>query len=82
MPNRTKAQLAKHYRDYQGRPDQIAKRSERNKARRLLEKEGVVRKGDGKDVDHKRPIRSGGTNARSNLRAIPKGRNRGWEDGV
>ena len=82
MPNRTKAQLKKHYAEYQGTPEQIRKRSERNKARRLMEKEGLVRKGDGKDVDHKKPIRAGGTNARTNLRVMSKSRNRGWEDGV
>ena len=78
---RSKEYYARHYATYQGTPEQIAKRSERNKARREMEKAGLVRKGDGKDVDHKTPIRDGGTNHRSNLRVIPKGRNRGWRDG-
>lgn len=73
---------AKEYRDYQGTPEQIRNRSERNKARRLMEKKGLVHKGDGKDVDHKHMIKDGGTNAPSNLRAIPKSRNRGWRDGT
>jgi hypothetical protein len=38
------------------------------KARRMMEAEGAVQKGDGKDVDHKKPMRSGGTTTRSNLR--------------
>jgi hypothetical protein len=77
MPNRTKAELAKHYRDYQGTPAQIAKRSERNKARRLMEgKHGKVALA-GKDVDHKRPMRSGGTSAPGNLRLRSVKANRG-----
>lgn len=80
--HRTPEQMRQHYKEYQGTPEQIAKRSDRNKARRAMEKTGAVRKGDGMDVDHKRPIRAGGTNAKKNLRVIPKGRNRGWRDGV
>jgi hypothetical protein len=30
------------------------------------------------DVDHKRPLRDGGTNSKSNLRVISKSRNRGF----
>jgi hypothetical protein len=47
-----------------------------------MERAGAVSKGDGKDVDHKKPIRSGGTTTRGNLRAIPASKNRGWRDGV
>jgi hypothetical protein len=80
--HRTPEQMRKMSRGYNARPEQVKNRTERNAARRMLEKEGVVRKGDGKDVDHKKPLRSGGGNSRGNLRAISKGRNRGWEDGV
>ena len=69
-------------RGYNSRPDQIKERSENNQARAMLAKEGLVRKGDSKDVDHIRPQRSGGTNKRSNLRAISRSKNRGWRDGV
>lgn len=41
------------YRNYHGKPEQIKNRASRNAARKKLEKEGKVRKGDGKDVDHK-----------------------------
>lgn len=68
----------KEYREYQGTPEQIKKRSQRNAARREMEKEGLVHKGDGKDVDHKRPIDKGGSNARSNLRVVSKSTNRGF----
>jgi hypothetical protein len=56
------------YQNYHAQPEQIKKRASRVKARRMLEKEGAVTKGDNKDVDHKKPLRSGGTTTRSNLR--------------
>ena len=54
-------------------------RAERNKARRMLMKEGVVSKGDGKDVDHKQPLSKGGTTRRSNLKAVPASKNRSFK---
>jgi hypothetical protein len=64
------------YDNYQGKPEQIKKRAERVKARRMMEKIGAVHKGDGKDVDHKKPLRSGGTTTKSNLRVRSKSVNR------
>lgn len=61
---------------YESSPTQRRNRSERITARRELTKEGVVRKGDGKDVDHRQPLSKGGSNARSNLRAISASANR------
>lgn len=80
--HRTPGQIRRQVRGYNARPENVAKRVKNNQARATLEKEGKVRKGDGKDVDHKKPLRSGGSNARSNLRAMPASRNRGWRDGV
>lgn len=60
------------------KPGQQAKRTKTNAARAMLEKEGLVKKGDGQDVDHKKPLRAGGSNARSNLRAISSAKNRAW----
>jgi hypothetical protein len=68
----------KEYANYQGKPEQIRKRSMRNKARRKLMKEGRVRKGDGKDVDHKQPISLGGGNNPSNLRIQTDNANRSF----
>ena len=72
--------MARNYRseydNYQGQPEQIKKRAERVKARRLMEKKGVARKGDGKDVDHVTPMRSGGTSTPGNLRMRSKSSNR------
>lgn len=64
------------YNNYHAQPEQIKKRAERVKARRMMEKTGAVTKGDGKDVDHKKPLRSGGTTTRSNLRVRSKSANR------
>jgi len=66
----------KEYREYHGKPEQIKKRDMRNKARRMMEKEGRVRKGDGKEVDHKVPLSKGGSNSRRNLRIVSRTTNR------
>lgn len=49
------------YAEYQGRPDQIKKRTERNKARATLVKAGKLHKGDGKDAAHVKAIDKGGS---------------------
>jgi 5-methylcytosine-specific restriction endonuclease McrA len=69
----------KEYREYHGTPEQRANRSKRVLARRAYEKEH----GDqtGKDIDHKNPLRNGGSNAMSNLRASTVKKNRGWNRG-
>jgi hypothetical protein len=64
---------------YDGRPDVKKRRALRNAARRAMEKEGKVKKGDGKDVDHKRPLTKGGTNNKSNLKAVPASVNRSFK---
>jgi hypothetical protein len=64
------------YKNFHGKPEEIKKRAERVKARRMMEKTGAVTKGDGKDVDHKKPLRSGGTTTKSNLRVRSKSANR------
>jgi hypothetical protein len=64
------------YANYQGTEEQKKKRAQRNKARRMMERTGAATKGDGKDVDHVKPMRSGGTSAKSNLRMRNKSANR------
>jgi len=68
----------KEYEQYQGTEEQKKKRAVRNAARRTLAKSGVVKKGDGKDVDHVLPLSKGGTNKRTNLRAKPATKNRSF----
>jgi len=70
---------AKEYEQYDGTEAVKKKRALRNKARRAMEREGVVKKGDGKDVDHKKALSNGGTTTRSNLRAVSAGENRSFK---
>ena len=49
---RKKRNYKKEYANYQGSAEQIKRRSNRNKARRIMAKKGKVKKGDGKDVHH------------------------------
>lgn len=60
------------YDNYQGTEEQKKRRAVRNAARRKLMREGRVRKGDGKDVDHINGLH----NAASNLRVLSKSTNR------
>lgn len=64
------------YEKYQGTPEQRRRNDARKKARRLMEKRGLVKKGDGKDVDHKngRPK----DNNPKNLRVVSKSVNRSF----
>jgi hypothetical protein len=58
----------KEYENYQGKPEQLKNRAERNTARAAMVKKGAVKKGDGKDVDHVTALSKGGSNATGNLR--------------
>jgi 5-methylcytosine-specific restriction endonuclease McrA len=78
VTHRTPEQMRRHYDEYQGTPEQIAKRSQRNKARRMVEKKLGKAALKDKDVHHVTPIRSGGSNSASNLRLVDKAKNRGW----
>jgi hypothetical protein len=81
ISHRTPDQTKKMDRGYNSRPDVIKKRDANNAARSMLEKEGRVRKGDGKDVGHLNPQRKGGSNKKSNLAVQSRHFNRGWEAG-
>ena len=67
------------YDNYHAKPEQKKKRAARNKARTDMEKAGRVKKGDGKDVDHKKPLAKGGSNSKSNLRVTTKKANRSFK---
>ena len=62
------------YDGYHSRPAQKKNRAARNGARRKMKKAGRVRKGDGRDVDHKDG--NPRNNRRSNLRIQSKKKHR------
>ena len=68
----------REYETYQGKPDQIKKRTERNSARAKMMKAGKVRKGDGKDVAHVKAIDKGGS-IKDGLRVESKSANRSFK---
>ncbi len=72
MPRKKPRNYKKEYKEYHGKPAQRKNRSMRNQARRKV----GLKKGDPREVDHKKPMSKGGGNGRSNLRAISKTRNR------
>lgn len=80
MPYQTngKRDYKKQYEKYDGKDDVKKDRAKRNGARRQLEREGKVSKGDGKDVDHKKPLSKGGSNSRSNLRVKSSSANKSF----
>ena len=65
---------SKRQRAYNSSPEQKTRRAERNAARRKMEKAGRVKKGDGKDVDHKNMNTA--NNSTSNLQVISASKNR------
>jgi hypothetical protein len=79
--NKGGATKAAYDKAYNAKPEEVAKRVKRNQARADLAKDGKVKKGDGKDVDHKTPLKSGGSNDKSNLAVKSQTTNRGWRKG-
>jgi len=73
-----KRDYKKQYEKYDGKDSVKKDRAKRNNARRILEREGKVSKGDNKDVDHKKPLSKGGGTSRSNLRVTSKTANRSF----
>jgi hypothetical protein len=69
----------REYDNYQGKPEQLKNRAKRNSARAKMIAAGRVRKGDGKDVDHKRPLSKGGSTNKSNLRVVSTHTNRAFK---
>lgn len=64
----------KEYREYHAKPEQVKRRAARNAARAEMSKSGRVKKGDGKDVDHKdyNPL----NNSKKNLRVMSSSANK------
>jgi 5-methylcytosine-specific restriction endonuclease McrA len=72
MPRKEPRNYKKEYKEYHGTLRQRRLRAMRNRARRKL----GLKKGDSREVDHKRPLSKGGTNGRKNLRAVSRKTNR------
>jgi len=62
----------KEYKDFHGKPSQIKNRAARNKARA----DKGLKKGDGKEVHHKKPLSKGGSNSPSNVAVRSRTANR------
>ena len=77
MPKSSKQKLA-YQAEYNARPENVNKREKNNQARQEAIREGRAKVGDNKDVDHKKMLDQGGTNAKGNLRVISEKENRGW----
>jgi len=63
---------------YENAPEQIRNRVARNAARRDAMAAGQVRKGDGKDIDHIKPLIKGGSNDKGNRRVVSASANRSF----
>lgn len=74
-----KRDYKQEYANYQGKAEQRKNRSKRTMARRQAEEDGRVHKGDGKDLDHKKPLIKGGSNAKSNTRVVSRHENRSFK---
>ncbi len=72
------AQKLRYQKEYNARPENVAKRVKNNAARREAIAAGHARKGDGKDIDHRTPLDKGGGNSKDNLRVADRSENRAW----
>ena len=66
---------------YEDSPQQVKNREARNRARAAAERAGKVHKGDGQDVDHKKPLIKGGSTDVANTRVVSEKANRSWRAG-
>ena len=74
----TREQSKAYYDKHHGTAKAKKQRAARNKARREAEKEGKVKKGDGKDVAHKKAMDKGGKNS-DGTRVETASRNRSFK---
>ena len=72
---RSKAYYEKYHASDKAKKDRAA----RNKARREAMKDGKVKKGDGKELDHKVPLSKGGSRSTSNTRVVSRKKNRSYK---
>jgi hypothetical protein len=74
---KAKRDYRQEYDAYQGKPEQIKKRTMRNAARAVAVKAGTAKKGDGNDVAHVKALDKGGKNG-DGVRVEPKSKNRSF----
>lgn len=75
----TREQTDEYYKKYHASPEAKKDRAARNKARREAIREGKVKKGDGKELDHKVPLSKGGSRSTSNTRVVSRRKNRSYK---
>ena len=73
-----KRDYKREYEKYQGTAEQRKRRSERTVARNASNASGRTHKGDGKDLDHIKPLSKGGSNSKSNTRVVSASKNRSF----
>lgn len=73
-----KRDYAREYKEYHAKPEQRKNRSLRTVARNAAIADGKAARGDGKDLDHKRALSKGGSNAKSNQRMVSASSNRSF----
>ena len=71
-----KRNYKKEYQQQKARKEEHARRMERQRGRRKLDKEGVARKG--KDVSHVKALSKGGKNS-DGLKVVSKSKNRSFK---
>ena len=74
--HRTKDQETRHYKKEDKKPEVRERREERHLARAHAIKAGIVRKGDGLELDHRVPLTRGGSNSPGNIRVTSRHENR------
>lgn len=77
MANKAGPKKAAYDKRYNARPSEVKRRTARNAARAKMVEAGRAHKGDGKDVDHKKPLSRGGSNGLGNLKMMSPAKNRG-----
>lgn len=80
MPYKDKSDrnYKREYENYDGTEAVKKKRAERNRARRMMMEKGLVKKGDGKDVHHKKALSLGGS-SKDGLAVVDDNANRSFD---
>lgn len=80
MPYKDKSDrnYKREYANYDGTEAVKKKRAERNRARRIMMEKGLVSKGDGKDVHHKKALSKGGSH-KDGLAVVDDNANRSFD---